>query len=336
MTALKPIQSLSLRRRFNAGVSLIELMVAITIGAVLIFGATQIYVDSKNTYEVNESVARLQETGRYALSVLEADLRMANYWGLIKSAAYFPNEDKADAGDPSAGGPDTCGTNFARNLDISIEGANNDYTLDCAAFGDGEVASADTITVRRAETTTSAADDDVLQICSNRLNARIRAAGEVCAAEPDGRLSDLVVNTYYVSRDSTQADGLPSLRRKSLVSGPVFQDVEIIPGIEDLQVQFGISNSLTSADAVQYVNPGEVPVTAQVVSVRLWLLVRSETSEVGFVDDRSYGYADRLNAAVAALTDDAADGAMYAPSDGFRRLVISRTIQLRNAFGTGI
>ena len=53
------------------GLSLVELMVALTISVVLIFGATQVYVDSRNAYNVNESIARLQENARYAMSVID-------------------------------------------------------------------------------------------------------------------------------------------------------------------------------------------------------------------------------------------------------------------------
>ena len=74
------------RRARARGVSLIELLVAVTIGGLLIFGATKVYVDSRATYEVNETAARLQETARYALSVVEPDIRMSNYWGLVKGA----------------------------------------------------------------------------------------------------------------------------------------------------------------------------------------------------------------------------------------------------------
>lgn len=314
-----------------AGLSLIELLVAVTIGGILIFGATQVYVDSRNMYEVNESSARLQETARYAISVIEPDIRMSNYWGFVKGAGVITT---------TAGGPDTCGASYARNLSNNLEGASNTYSLGCAAFGNGAVASADTLTVRRASTAVAAAEASRLQICSTRVMGRLMDDGGACPATPAGQINNLLVNAYYVSRDSTQANGLPSLRRKALVGGAPgglnFIDEEIIPGIEDLQVQFGVDPTGLSGTATHYVNPDDVPAGAQIVSVRIWLLVRAENPEVGFTDDRVYEYGDRDQG--IGVTDDlnAAGAATraYEPGDNFRRLLVSRTIQIRNALGT--
>jgi Type IV Pilus-assembly protein W len=50
--------------------------------------------------------------------------------------------------------------------------------------------------------------------------------------------------------------------------------------------------------------------------VRVWLLVRAEDREVGFTDDRTYNIANR---------------AAYSPDDDFRRVLVVKTIMLRNA-----
>jgi hypothetical protein len=55
-----------------------------------------------------------------------------------------------------------------------------------------------------------------------------------------------------------------------------------------------------------------------VVSVRVWFLVRSPDPEVGHTDNRVYNYGNRVN---------------YAPNDGFRRVLFTRTIQVRNSLG---
>lgn len=311
----------------SRGVTLIELLVAITIGAVLIFGATQVYVDSRNTYEITEASARLQETARYALSVIEPDVRMSNNWGLVKGAGVIDGQAAQTV--TSAGAPTNCGTNFARDLILNLEGDNNSYGFPstCGAYGAAAAASSDTLTVRRAAATVvapGATSPARLQICSTRVMGQLVTDSAACTAAPAGQVNDLVVHSYYISQDSLQSPGLPSLRRKTLIGGPAFRDDEIIPGIEDLQVQFGIDTTGTSGVATRYVNPDEVnvggvPDGSQIVSVRIWLLVRAENPEVGFSDGRTYSYGDR---------------SAYAPADGFRRLLVSRTIQIRNALGT--
>jgi type IV pilus assembly protein PilW len=344
MSAVMNKQNRNLQRRIRAsGVSLIEMLVAVTIGGLLIFGATKVYVDSKATYEVNETAARLQETARYALSVIEPDLRMANYMGLSKggfsAVGAFKQTETAQAVAQS------CGQNFAHDLNRSLEGSDNGYTLGCAAFGAGAVGSADTVTVRRASATPATATTGRLFICSVRTDVWLNTSTAGCTGPPDGQINDLLVNTYYVAQDSTQRAGLPSLRRVHLgsVSGaPDFvpQHDEIIPGVEDMQVQFGVDLAPgMDGTAQRYINPSELgglSVEDQIVSVRIWLLVRAENPEVGFRDNRTYEYGDRAVATgtTADLNATNADGRAYRPADGFRRLLVTRTIQLRNSMGT--
>ena len=76
---------LKLTRIASAGFSLIELMVALTIGLVLIGGAVYVYQQSRDTYALNESTARLQEEARYALSLIEPDVQLAGYYGFTNA-----------------------------------------------------------------------------------------------------------------------------------------------------------------------------------------------------------------------------------------------------------
>jgi hypothetical protein len=57
----------------------------------------------------------------------------------------------------------------------------------------------------------------------------------------------------------------------------------------------------------------------QIVSVRVWVRVRATEPEVGFVDDRTYQYAD-----IPPYTPAGTDR-------NYRRAVVSRTVTLRNA-----
>lgn len=349
------------RRLRSRGVSLIELLVALTIGIVIVLGATQVYVDSRNAYGVNETASRLQESARFAISVIEPDIRLANYWGLVKGFQWVEGRAlQTDAAAAVASGDDTniCGTNFAVDLSRNIQGDNNSFTLsgsrtsECNGYNSQPVASADTLTVRRAASTTSVAADNTLQICSTRTMAYLFSDGATtCPAAPEGRINDLSVNAYYIARDSEGQTGVPSLRRYSLQPGganePTFEDLEIISGIEDMQVQFGIDTTGSTGNGVQrYINPGAaVPANSQIVAVRIWLLIRSDSPELGFVDGNVYEYGDRssANGYTSDLTDVNAASKAYRPTDAgdelasvkhYRRLLVSRTIQIRNALGT--
>lgn len=78
------------RRRQQRGLSLIELMISITIGLILMGALTYIFVGSRGAYRSNENLARVQETGRFALDYLAQDLRMVSYAG-CHSRGLDPN-----------------------------------------------------------------------------------------------------------------------------------------------------------------------------------------------------------------------------------------------------
>jgi type IV pilus assembly protein PilW len=316
-------------RNSARGLTLVEIMVSMVIGLILVIGATTLYVNSRKSADVDDATARLQEVARYAMSVIESDTRMANYWGLIKDGASISNKP-SQTGSNAAGlitstAALICGATHAIDVELAVTGTNNSYPFSgsCAAFSGAAAAAADTLTIRHASASTSAPAVNKLHICSTRV------AGEIMrnTACGGGELHDLVVNSYYIGTQSTGTTTVPSLRRKSLgaadppneATQPGFRDVEIIPGVEDMQVQFGWEPDV-GGSAVRYVNPGDALLaTGQVVSVRIWLLVRAEAADPSFADRRAYQYADR---------------ASFTPNDNFRRLLVSRTIFIRNAAGT--
>lgn len=336
--------------RKHSGIGLIELMVAMIIGLFLIFGAVTIYQQSRSTFRTTEAVARLQEVARLAFDVLEADLRMGNYWGLHNRADYIINRAGAGATLPAAfsetqgAAIDHCGgdgSNWAIDLDQYLGGSNNGYALDCEEFGGTGAASAvaDTVIIRRAsESMPATLEADRVHLQTSRLQgalfvptagcvgvnpALVANAGCVPAAyaAPASQTRQLVVHAYYVSTQSTMRDDVPALRRKSLgnvnAAAPedAVTDEEIVAGVEDLQVQFGVdTNGDTNIDA--YMNPGEVAATDAVISATIWLRIRAEDIEVGHVDGNSYQYADM--------------GAAVVPNDNYRRILVSKTILLRN------
>lgn len=338
------ITSLPSRLRGQAGLSLVELMVAMAIGTFLLAGAITVFGKTRDLYRTNDAAARLQETARYAMSTIEADLRMANYWGLMSRADLIENGPALDLANPPdvdpsytlpaelsgyAGTINACGDMWAVKLPAYIE-ATDSYTFGCAADS-GAVAGADTLTIRRASTE-EIANGAPLTASAGRIKlqtSRVQGTLFSSATLPAGYLPPLsetralVVNGYYVDQNSDERAGTPSLRRKQLdmeSGAPTIADLQIVPGVEDLQVELGVDFGFNADQNADYfVQPGTaIPAGDQIVAVRVWLLVRSEQPEFGFTDGRTYDYASRTGA--NALT----------PADNFRRLLVSKTIALRN------
>jgi type IV pilus assembly protein PilW len=313
--------------RTCAGVSLIELMVALAIGSLLIIGAVTVYMQSRNTYRTNETAARLQEVARYALDTIEPDVRLAGYWGLTNRSDFVetratPAETQL-ATDASVGS--NCGTNWTVNVAAPIDGRDSTvtgglgYDLGCTATT--PVARGDVLIVRRAGSNTAALGAGRMQIQSTRMRAVIFKDGAMPALfdAASSETRNLIVNAYYIASAGTSPNGVAqfALRRQTLIDGPTIRDEEIIPGVEDLQIQFGIDAIAPHDGNVdRYVNPGAVPAGARIVSVRIWLRVVAEEREIGFRDTTNWAYA---NANYGVLGDDR------------RRTLVSKTIQIRNA-----
>jgi type IV pilus assembly protein PilW len=324
------------------GMSLVELMVAMAIGLFLLAGAITVFGKTRDLYRTNDTASRLQETARYAMSTIEADLRMANYWGLMSRADLVENGPALDLASPPDVDPtyalpadlnaysatiSSCGPMWAVKLPAYVEATDDAYGLACAEFG-AAMGGADTLTIRRASAQVMtpaqlAASANQIKLQTSRMQGSL-FSGSALPAGYSAALSEtraLVAHGYYVDQASEMDPGMPSLRRKQLDfdgAAPVILDREVVPGVEDLQIEYGADLD-NDQNADYFVQPGTaIPAGDQIVAVRIWLLVRGEQGEVGFVDNRTYDYASRTGA--AAIT----------PNDPFRRVLVSKTIALRN------
>lgn len=67
------------KAKFQKGLSLIEIMVALLLSSLLILGVTQIYIDNKRNYVFQQGQSDNNEDARYTLLILEEELRRAGY-----------------------------------------------------------------------------------------------------------------------------------------------------------------------------------------------------------------------------------------------------------------
>jgi type IV pilus assembly protein PilW len=288
------------------GVTLIELMVALLIATVMIAGAVTVYSSSRSTYRTTEIAARLQETGRYALNMIEPDVRLAGFWGMMNGPDRVSNT-VADASITS-----NCAAGWIGDASKAIAGIDAGAWTGlsgCPATNQG--ANTDVLIIKRADSKIAPVNAARVQIQSTRISATVFKGSAIPSgyAASSSETRDMVAKIYYISNSGTQF----SLYRRTL-AGSTMVNEEVIPGIQDLQVQFGVDTNNDGA-ADRYVNAGDVG-TSRVASVKLWLLVVSEDAEIGYVDSTAYSYA---NVSYAAFNDNR------------RRILMTKTIQIRNS-----
>ncbi|HEY8520233.1 MAG TPA: PilW family protein [Gammaproteobacteria bacterium] len=313
------------------GMTLVELMVALAIGLFLMIGAITVLLQGRMTFRVSETISRLQENARFALDALEPDIRMAHYWGLTTRPQNI--EGRAlQGGTASVLGPHDCGNNWHLDVELAVQGTDGTYTWACLPAVGNAMAGADTLVIRRASQNPVVPAAGWLHLQSARVqDSRIFLGATVPAGyiPATSQTHRLVVNGYYVSTASSLGNTVPSLRRKTLGAGPAIRDEEILAGVEDMQIQFGVDTDIAGAVnrgvIDRYVDPDD-PILdrshpsymedAEILAVRIWLRIRSDRPETGYTDTATYSYA----------------GQNVGPfNDGFRRLVVSKTIYLRNA-----
>ena len=65
------------------GFSLIEMLIAMTLGLILLSGMIAVFAGNKRSAEMNTAMANIQENARYALSAIAKDIRMSGFQGCL-------------------------------------------------------------------------------------------------------------------------------------------------------------------------------------------------------------------------------------------------------------
>jgi hypothetical protein len=295
-------------------------MIALAIGLLLIGAFLSALRQSRSLFATNESAAWLQDSSRHAMSVLVPDIEHAGFYGFEGSGMRVVSVPD---------GIDDCGAGFALALEQPVAASNDawpDVGARCAPTGaaGGARAGTDTLTLRHASLAVSAPHAGRLQVYSRRLESQSPIELFAGGRAPGGvgenhEVRDVEVRTYYVANDSVGRPGWPALRVKALTESggsAQFRDEEVMPGVEDLQVELGVAGP---GAHVRYLAPdADAGRSGPIVAVRLWLRIRSESTEGGFQDARPLAYAGRV----------------FQPTQSEarqRRMLIERTVAVRNA-----
>ena len=149
--------------RNNSGFSLIELMIAMTIGLLLLAGLVMIFVNSSEANRELQKTSQQIENGRYAIDVLSQDLRLAGFYGHLHELNNIPM--------PASIPPDPCvsalGTALTSSLRFPVQGYRgtidtaiatsdaraNVASTSCAALSNANLRpGSDVLVIRRADT----------------------------------------------------------------------------------------------------------------------------------------------------------------------------------------
>ncbi len=291
------------------GMGLVELMVWVAISLLITTVIGTIYVNTKQLTRVNDTISRLQESGRFVIHLLDRDMRMAGYRGcnpgsvvplnLLNSTAYAYKFDTGLQGFHGSGG------SWSPSLDSSI-----------STLSPAPMTNTDVVTIRHIEgpgipliaQMTSQTDDltvapgsglaagDVLLVADCSAAAIINATGYNAAtgaishatggAAVPGNSSDdlghifksdasvyrLVTRTYYIA-PSVKRSGTNTLWAHSV---PAYdgqpQPEEMVEGVDKFALLFGEDLDGDHA-ANRYVTANAVGTWNNVVSVKTMVLL---------------------------------------------------------------
>lgn len=227
-------------RKAQAGLSIVELLVALVISMLLMTGVVQVFLASKQTYASNEAASRLQENGRFALEFIAQSARHAGY---VEAA----NITLARLPSPIATAPDNPNDPDAYNCDqlCSRQGTDDDPNgSDSVAFS---------LQPRLL--------DGVRRDCLGNTN--------IGGSNIDN--TDIIVNYYFIRDDGAGVIALACNSRN------VSKNIEnvggvLVEGIDALQVQYGIG---TTGSVARYVSADRVDNWNNVLAVRIAVLANS-------------------------------------------------------------
>jgi type IV pilus assembly protein PilW len=329
------------------GFTLVELMVALVITLILLAGIGQIFLSSKKSFNIQESLSRMQENGRYAIEMLAQDIRRAGYWGgnadveSIKGTEIA--SDSTIINDP--GSCSATDTNWALRLSHDVFGKNDNKGSYACLDPYPYVAGGDILVLRYASpwvvggtslpldcsgATIKDCYPNKYFLRSSLFKGRLFQGTDEdnpsnTLIAPAVKTSELISRIYFVGTSGASskcpASGtVKSLNRLILNSAGATESEVVANGVEDMQVRYGVMDMDTTVvppvPILRYYDAADSLEWDKVIAVRVWLLMRSECGDTGYTNDTVYPMPDPLG--------------KMPYNDSYRRQLYTTTVQLRN------
>lgn len=338
-------------RLLQSGVTLVELMVGMAIGVLLLFGVGLLFSQNKQSFRQNEELARLQEEARFAIDELSRDLSMAGFVAEMVDLADVGLQNAAF--EAATGATVSCGLTAGLNWYYDFEAPGGNLLESLVRIGDNSTGGQASALFPCINAANFQPDSDLIGLKrtsgapSGRFGHPVlpnfnAPAGRVYIRENGSRamlwqgtpppdddtgvappFHDWEYNPqiYYIRNFAvTAGDGVPTLCRIRLrndgAGGTPPPHVEecIAQGVEDMQFEFGLDTNDDGAANVYVADPVPIDLT-RLVSIRIYLLMRTINFDVGYTDDRTYSLSNK---------------APYTPGDRFHRRIYTSTVVVRN------
>jgi len=279
------------------GLSLVELMIAITLGMVAVAGAISIYLANRNSYKLVEGAARLQENARFAVELMGRDIREA---GGVVCGGSLVHDNLLLASYPSA-------TNWWSDWSTGLKGYESGVLMPARSIGttEGDRASGTAalvvwgastespsqITAFNASTSTftvypsrdekqgyvfTACDDariSTFKLSANATSAVVATPALNNAIKPGGFVNKLNASAWYIGKGSTPSGAL-SLYRVGLTvdnNQPAGIAEEILQNVNNMEISYLQGDGNGAPSGTTYVAPANVSNWANVLAVRVVL-----------------------------------------------------------------
>lgn len=243
---------IALHPQRQAGLTLIELMVAILLGLIVLVVVGQIYLSGRQSYRTQTGFSDMQEAGRFALYFLQRDIRMAG----------FPRESGP------GGALSALNSGFVAATTTDGGTGSDQITIQYRSFG--------------TVVDVAAVADELKPTVQNNNTfdeSRRDCLGNQVTAAADG---SIVVNRYWVSAaGDLMCEG----------SANPNQPQPIISGVESMQILYGVDTDNDGAPNT-YQRANQVGNWTLVVAVRIGLLLNSQERVFDVPDTGRYALLD--------------------------------------------